>query len=46
MRVSTDLQTRLKLLMDLAVDDHDGPPSAFPHGSAIWGRGEPSSLST
>jgi len=26
MRVSTDLQTRLKLLVDLAVDDHDGPP--------------------
>ena len=30
MRVSTDLQTRLKLLVDLAVDDHDGPPQRVP----------------
>src|SRR2546430_2033323 len=26
MRVPTDLDTRLKVLMNLAVDDHDGPP--------------------
>src|SRR5947207_15506930 len=30
MRVPTDLDTRLKLLMDLAVDDHDGPPQRVP----------------
>src|SRR2546429_8044404 len=30
MRVSTDLDSRLKLLMDLAVDDHAGPPQRVP----------------
>ena len=30
MRAPTDLDTRLKLLMDLAVDDHDGPPARRP----------------
>src|SRR5256884_1990897 len=30
MRVSTDLDSRLKLLMDLAVDDHDGAPQRVP----------------
>jgi predicted DNA-binding helix-hairpin-helix protein len=30
MRVATDLDSRLKLLMDLAVDDHDGPPKPRP----------------
>jgi len=30
MRDPSDLDTRLKLLMDLAVDDHDGPPARRP----------------
>src|SRR5204862_8360776 len=30
MRVPTDLDSRLKLLMDLAADDHDRPPQRVP----------------
>src|SRR5207253_10885175 len=39
MRVSTDLQTRLKLLVDLAVDDHDGPPQRLPPRLRHMGEG-------
>src|SRR6266704_5975664 len=39
MRVPTDLDSRLKLLMDLAVDDHDGPPQRRPPRLRHMGKG-------
>ena len=39
MRTPTDLDSRLKLLMDLAVDDHDGPPERRPPRLRHMGEG-------
>src|ERR1043166_8047157 len=39
MRVPTDLDSRLQVLMDLAVDDHDGPPQRRPPRLRHLGEG-------
>ena len=39
MRVPTDLDARLKVLMDMAVDDHDGPPEGRPARLRHMGEG-------